>query len=136
MYGKEYLAALRPVENVLCLDTMHFSDEVVPAEKMEAADEKGKVDARELKIAEQLIDSLTTDFKPEAYHDEYREKVMELIEQKAKGEKVVVRPEADKAPRSGGDLMAALEASLQKAKGAAGAGKAPPATKGRRKATA
>ena len=50
---------------------------------------------REMKIAEQLIDSLTTDFKPSAYHDEYREKVLELIEKKAKGEKIVLRPEAE-----------------------------------------
>jgi len=135
MHGKEYLAGLRPVENVLCLDTMHFSDEVVPASKMGDADSKANVDARELKVAEQLIDSLTTQFNPGAYHDEYREKVMELIEQKAKGENVVVRPEADEAPRKKGDLMAALEASLQKAKMSADGAKAPSAaqTKGRRR---
>jgi DNA end-binding protein Ku len=134
LHTKEYLAALRPVENVLCLDTMHFSDEVVPAKSMGDAEAEGKIDARELKVAEQLIDSLTTDFKPGAYHDEYREKVMELIEQKAKGEKVVLRPEADdKAPRNKGDLMAALEASLQKARGGASAKDSSPdaAPKGR-----
>ena len=54
-------------------------------------DAKAKVDARELKIAEQLIDSLTTEFKPVKYHDDYREKVMELIERKAKGGKVAAR---------------------------------------------
>jgi DNA end-binding protein Ku len=117
MHGKEYLAALRAVEEALCLETMHFGDEVVPANKVAAVEEKTKVDARELKIAEQLIDSLTTDFKPEAYHDEYREAVMQMIEKKARGEKVVLRPEADKAPPRGKDLIAALEASLEKAKG-------------------
>jgi DNA end-binding protein Ku len=117
MFSKEYLAALRPVEDVLMLETMHFGDEVVPAEKMAAADTKAKVDNRELKIAEQLIDSLTTDFKPDSYHDTYREAVMEMIEKKAKGEKVVLRPEAEKAPPKGRDLIAALEASLQKARG-------------------
>jgi DNA end-binding protein Ku len=117
MYGKEYLAGLRPVEEALCLETMHFGDEVVPANKVAAVEEKTKVDARELKIAEQLIDSLTTDFKPEAYHDEYREAVMQMIEKKARGEKVVLRPEAEKAAPRGKDLIAALEASLEKAKG-------------------
>ncbi|MDB5332006.1 MAG: Ku protein [Phycisphaerales bacterium] len=117
MHGKEYLAALRPVEDVLCMETMHFGDEVVPAEKMAAAETKAKVDARELKIAEQLIDSLTTEFKPGAYHDDYRDKVMALIDKKARGEKIVLRPEADATPPKGRDLIAALEASLQKAKG-------------------
>ncbi len=101
MHGKEYLAGLRPVENVLCLDTMHFSDEVVPAKAMGDAETHAKVDPRELKMAEQLIESLTTEFKPGAYRDEYRQKVMELIEQKAKGEKIVLRPEADQAPAPG-----------------------------------
>lgn len=116
MHGKESLAALRPVEGVLCMETMHFGDEVVSAASMGTVDSKGRVDAREMKIAEQLIDSLTTEFKPSAYHDDYREKVMEMIEKKAKGEKVVLRPESDEAPRKGKDLMAALEASLQKAR--------------------
>ncbi|MDB5292870.1 MAG: Ku protein, partial [Phycisphaerales bacterium] len=116
MHGKEYLAALRPLEGVLCLETMHFGDEVVSAEKMSASDAKAKVDARELKVAEQLVDSLTTEFKPGKYHDDYREKVMELIDKKARGEKVVLRPEAEAAPPKGRDLIAALEASLQKAR--------------------
>ena len=50
---------------------------------------------------------------------------MEMIEQKAKGEKVVLRPEADSGPRKTGDLMAALEASLQKAKGQAAGSNGP-----------
>jgi DNA end-binding protein Ku len=117
MHGKESLAALRPLEGVLCMETMHFGDEVVPADKMDAIDSKAKVDAREMKIAEQLIDSLTTEFKPGDYHDDYREKVLDMIEKKSKGKKVLLRPEADEAPRKGRDLIAALEASLQKAKG-------------------
>jgi DNA end-binding protein Ku len=117
MHGKESLAALRPVEGVLCMETMHFGDEVVASEKMAATDSKTKVDAREMKIAEQLIDSLTTEFKPSAYHDDYREKVLEMIDKKARGEKVLLRPEAEKPAREGRDLIAALEASLQKAKG-------------------
>jgi DNA end-binding protein Ku len=120
MHNKEYLAALRPIESedgdgepILCLETMHFADEVVGASAMsEQADLKAKVDPREMKAAEQLIESLTTDFKPEKYHDEYRERVMELIEKKAEGEQVVVRSEAEPAPTRGRDLIAALEASL------------------------
>lgn len=126
MFGKEYLAALRPLEDALCLETMHFGDEVVPAQKMAAVDSKTKVDPRELKIAEQLIDSLTTQFKPSAYHDDYRDAVLALIARKSKGENIVLRPEGEKAAPKGRDLMAALEASLQRARDTSGPGKPAP----------
>jgi DNA end-binding protein Ku len=77
---------------------------------------RAKVDDRELKVATQLIESLTTEFKPEKYKDEYREKVMELIERKAKGQSVVKRPPTEAPPKRANDLMAALEASLAKTK--------------------
>jgi DNA end-binding protein Ku len=124
MHNKEYLAALRPLGDALCLETMHFNDEVVAVENVTDLKVKAKVDERELKVAEQLIDSLTTGFKPEKYHDEYREQVMELVERKAKGERVVTRPPPEAAPVKGGDLIAALEASLAKAKGQHGRGPA------------
>jgi DNA end-binding protein Ku len=121
MHTKEYLAALRPIDGALCLETMHFSDEVLTAKSVTPSDAKvdpkAKVDDRALKMAQQLIDSLTTRFDPGKYHDEYREKIMQLIEQKAAGEEIVTRPESDeKTPRKGSDLMAALEASLAKNK--------------------
>jgi DNA end-binding protein Ku len=118
MHNKEYLAALRPIGDVLCMETMHFGDEVVNAKTVEGVDSKVKVDAREMKIAEQLIDSLSTDWDPENYHDQYREQVMEMIRRKAEGEEIVTRPESEEktAKRKGGDLIAALEASLANAK--------------------
>jgi DNA end-binding protein Ku len=124
MHTKEYLAALRPVDGTLCLETMHFSDEVVSAKSVTPSDakpdSKAKVDDRAMKMAQQLIDSLTTKFDASKYHDEYREKVMELIEKKAAGDKIVTRPESDsKGERKGSDLMAALEASLAKNKAGA-----------------
>jgi DNA end-binding protein Ku len=62
-------------------------------------------------MAQQLIDSLASDFEPERYRDEYREKVLDLIERKAQGEEIAVQPEAPQ-PAKVPDLMAALEASL------------------------
>lgn len=116
LHTKEYLAALRPAPgdtDLLCLETMHFADEVLPSDAVDGADLKAKVDERELKVAQQLIDALTGEFKPERYRDEYREKVMELIERKARGERTVLRPEATEAKTTrGADLIAALEASL------------------------
>src|SRR5256714_6921653 len=68
MWNKEYLAALRPLEGALVMETMHFNDEVVPSERVAGLEVKAKIDERELKMATQLIGSLTTTFKPEKYH--------------------------------------------------------------------
>jgi DNA end-binding protein Ku len=116
--SKEQLVAIRPAGPGLMMETMIFADEVVPTDEIEELpDEKElKVSDRELKMARQLIDSLSSDFEPERYHDEYREKVLDLIERKAQGEEITVQPEAPKPARVP-DLMAALEASLAAVKG-------------------
>jgi DNA end-binding protein Ku len=116
--SKEQLVAIRPAGPGLMMETMIFADEVVPTDEIEdLPDEKElKVSDRELKMARQLIDSLSSDFEPERYHDEYREKVLDLIERKAQGEEITVQPEAPKPARVP-DLMAALEASLAAVKG-------------------
>ena len=77
--------------------------------------EDAEVSDRELTMARQLIDSLTTDFEPDNYQDEYRERVLELINQKAEGQEIVVQ-QAEEEPTKVVDLMAALEASLAAAK--------------------
>ncbi|CAN5873600.1 Ku protein [soil metagenome] len=114
---KQYLAAIRPARGVLVLETMFFADEVrdpsrdideVPCDDVELGE-------RERRIATQLIDSLTSDWEPERYHDTYREKVLELIGRKAEGDEIVV----ERAAAEGGeviDLMAALEASVAAAR--------------------
>jgi len=122
MHDKEYLAALRPLENVICLHTMHFGNEVVPADDLEGAPGEQKVGDRELKVAEQLIDSLATSFEPAKYHDEYRDCVVAMLEKKAEGERIVRAPQVSPKPVKAGDLMAALEASLAEAKAQAKGG--------------
>ena len=113
---KEQLVALRPLGDVLAMATMNFADEVVdPGSFEEAPGDDVDTAKREVDMARQLIDSLTTDeFDPEKYHDTYRDAVLELIEKKAEGEEIVLQPaeEPEKVP----DLMAALEASLEAAK--------------------
>jgi DNA end-binding protein Ku len=111
---KEQLVAIRPgVDDVLLMETMIFADEVVPATEIDDLPESKALEAsdRELKMAQQLIDSLASDFDPSKYQDEYREKVLELVERKAQGEEIAVQPEAER-PSKVPDLMAALEASL------------------------
>ena len=84
-------------------------------------------------MAQQLIDSLSSDFEPSKYHDEYREKVLELIERKAAGEEIAVQPTAEE-PQKVPDLMAALEASLAAVKDPeAGESKSDGKSDGRRK---
>jgi DNA end-binding protein Ku len=111
--SKEALVAIRPAGELLMMETMIFHDEVVPHDDLEdLPDSKDlKVSDREIKMAQQLIDSLSGEFEPEKYRDEYRDKVLDLIERKASGEDIVVQPEAP-APAKVPDLMAALEASL------------------------
>jgi DNA end-binding protein Ku len=121
--SKENLAAIRSDGNVLTLTTMRFADEVVPVDELDILPEKASKPAkREQEMAEQLIDSLSTDFKPADYHDEYREQLLALIEKKAEGKEIVASeaeaPKATKAP----DLMAALEESIA---AVAGKGKKP-----------
>ncbi|HEX8525084.1 MAG TPA: Ku protein [Tepidisphaeraceae bacterium] len=121
MWSKEYLCALRPLDGILCLETMHFEDEVVERDSVVPTDAKAKIDDREMKIAQQLIDSLTSKFEPGKYHDEYREKILELVEKKAAGEEIVSRPPEEDEPVKATNLIAALEASLARAKpGSAG----------------
>ena len=117
--NKEHLAVIRPADGVLTLTTMRFADEVVPPDELDDVlpAEKPKVGKREVEMAEKLIDSLTRDFDPGAYRDEYREELMALIERKAEGKEIVTpeaaEPEATEAP----DLMAALEESIAAVKG-------------------
>jgi DNA end-binding protein Ku len=112
---KQHLVALRPLKNALSMETMLYADEVVGTETLEGLPEDVTVTDRELAMAQQLIDSLADDFKPERYKDDYRERVMEMIERKAEGQEIVVgEEEEEQAPVV--DLMAALEASLAAAK--------------------
>jgi DNA end-binding protein Ku len=116
--SKENLVAIRPRDGVLAMETMLFADEVVPTDTLDemTTDTAVKTSDRELTMARQLIDSLSSDFEPEKYNDEYRERVLDLIERKAQGETIVIE-EPTKEPEQVPDLMAALEASIAGAKG-------------------
>lgn len=115
--SKEHLVAIRPRSGVLAMETMLFADEVVPPDALDelSGDAEVQTSERELAMAQQLIESLTSDFEPEKYRDEYRERVLDLIERKAQGETVVIEAPAE-APAKVPDLMAALEASISAVK--------------------
>jgi DNA end-binding protein Ku len=111
--SKQQLCALRPSGDVMTMATMLFGDEVVAPDRIDELDAVGEAQAtqRELKMAQQLIESLSGEFDPAKYRDEYRDRVIDLIERKAAGEEIAVQPQADE-PSPAPDLMAALEASL------------------------
>src|SRR5256885_1054594 len=111
--SKQQLCALRPTGDVLTLTTMLFGDEVLAPDRIEELDDLVDAEAtdRELSMAQQLINSLSAEFDPSRFRDEYRERVLELIEKKAAGQEIAVQPEAEEAAAAP-DLMAALEASL------------------------
>jgi DNA end-binding protein Ku len=114
--AKERLVAIRPLDGLLCVETMRYADEVVARDGL--APEDIEVGEREVAMARQLIESLAVDkFEPEKFRDEYREQVLDLVERKAAGEEIVAQPAAE-APAKVLDLVAALEASLEKAVGA------------------
>ncbi len=112
MRSKESLVAIRPLDGVLCIETMRYADEVIAADQIEGVpDEKVEPTDKELQMARQLIEALSGDFEPDKYHDEYREELVALIDKKAAGEEIVAEPEPEE-PAKVLDLMAALEASL------------------------
>jgi DNA end-binding protein Ku len=113
---KQYLATLRAREGVLVLATMLYDDEVIPTADLEVPTAASTAPSeREIKMATQLVESLSAAFEPSKYTDDYRDKVLALIEAKADGE-VISQPEAPAPSAPVVDLMAALEASLEAAK--------------------
>lgn len=119
--NKEQLCALRPQGGVLALETMFLADEIreAPAE-VQWHDQS--VSAPELKMAETLIEMLHKPFEPEAYRDDYRGALQQLIEAKLEG--VALQEVAPGEPPKVVDLMAALRASVEAAKSAAPTSKA------------
>jgi DNA end-binding protein Ku len=118
MRSKQYLSAVRPKDGMLVLSTMVYADEVnEPGEIGEIAGlEEVDVADKELKMARQLIESLSTEFEPDRFSDTYREKVLDLIEAKAEGREELIAPPTPLAEDKVVDLMAALEASVAAAK--------------------
>ena len=115
--SKEQLVAIRPRDEVLTMETLLFGDEVVPPDELDDLDaaDDAKATKKEIEMAQQLIDSLSSDFDPSKYRDEYRETVLEMIERKAEGQEIAIQETPDE-PEEVPDLMAALEASIAQGK--------------------
>lgn len=118
MRSKQYLAAIRPLDKVLAVSTMRFHDEVVSPSDIEGIP-TGRSAPRaapgEVKMAAQIIDSMSREWDPKRYEDTYRVQVLDFLKKKAAGKEIVVEEEPEEQAEVV-DLMAALEASLEAAK--------------------
>jgi DNA end-binding protein Ku len=120
MRRKQYLAAIRPLDGALALSTMRFADEVIDKSDIDGLPSRRiKVEKKELTLANQIIDSLASDWDPKRYHDTYTEELRDLIKRRAEGEEVEVE-EAPAVAANVIDLMEALERSVNAAKKARG----------------
>jgi len=133
---REYLAGVKPEDGALVLELMHFADELADTGKLHIP-KKVEVGKREMTMAKSLIDSMSSKWNPEKYKDDYREALMEVIEEKveAGGKEIEEKPRKAPKPTKVIDLVSVLQKSLEetgakrKAKGKSGAKKAHPAKK-------
>jgi DNA end-binding protein Ku len=121
MRDKQHLGVLRVREGAITLERMFFADELRAVE--DVAPPKGRVAKRELELAASLIEQFRGDWEPERYRDDYRERLCERIRAKQKGE-TVTPPEAERDEEPA-DLLAALRASVEAAKGSGARKRAP-----------
>jgi DNA end-binding protein Ku len=136
MRTKEYLATVRPLGSALALETMFYADEIRSIEDIVPASVKKVVaPASQVALAKQLIKSLEGHFDPKRYKDTFRDRVLDLIKKKGRGEEIEIAEETEKVPEVV-DLMEALKASLSGGGGGKGAGKKSPARATASKTTA
>lgn len=112
--NREHLVALRPEEDLIVLEQMRFADEIKKPSGLDLPD-KEEANDRELDMAIKLIDQLTEPFRPEQFHDTYREDLEKAIADKARGKPVTTAEEAP-VPTEVPDLMARLRESLEQAR--------------------
>jgi DNA end-binding protein Ku len=133
---REYLAGVKPEDGALVLELMHFSDELADTSKLHIP-KRTELGKREMTMAKSLVDSMSSKWEPEKYKDDYREALMEVIEEKveAGGKEIEEKPRKAAKPTKVIDLVSVLQKSLeqtgskQKAKGKSRAKKAQPARK-------
>jgi len=113
MRKRSYFGALQARGKTLRLSMLRYADEVTPVASLELQDIP--LSERELKIGSELIEKLTVSFEPGKFENEHQKKLQEMIEKKARGEKVVVLRPRRLEPTKSDKLLQALEASLKKA---------------------
>jgi len=116
MRGRQYLAAIRPSDDVLVLETLYYADEVRdPKTSLDRLPEQVELSSREIGVAKSLIEQMTVPWEPDRYKDAYREAVLDLAKAKEDGKEVTIAP-VKKEDTKVVDLTAALERSIAAAK--------------------
>jgi DNA end-binding protein Ku len=116
---RQYLAGVKPLKNALVLELMHFEEELSDVEKLNLPKRSAEPGKRELQMAEALVESMTDKWNPKKYKDDYRDALMEVIEEKveAGGEEIEEKPKPKKPSPKVIDLVAVLQQSLVRAEG-------------------
>ncbi|MEP6698766.1 MAG: Ku protein [Verrucomicrobiota bacterium] len=116
---RQYLAGVKALKHALVLELMHFGEELSDAEKLNVP-KKLELGKREKEMAKALVDSMTSKWDPEKYHDDYREALLEVIEEKVEsgGKEIAEKPREKKASTKVIDLVAVLQESLAKSQSA------------------
>jgi DNA end-binding protein Ku len=111
---RQYLAGVKPEDGVLALELMHFADELADPEKLHVP-KRTEVGKREMNMAKSLIDSMSSKWNPEKYKDDYREALMEVIEEKVEvgGKEIEEKPKKAPKPTKVIDLVSVLQKSLE-----------------------
>src|SRR4051812_22020177 len=111
---RQYLAGVKPEDGVLVLELMHFADELADSGKLHVP-KKMEAGKREMTMAKSLIDNMSAKWDPEKYHDDYREALMEVIEEKVEsgGKEIEEKPKSKKTPTKVIDLVSVLQQSLE-----------------------
>jgi len=126
MRGRQYLAAIRPSDDVLVLETLYYADEVRdPKTSLDRLPEQVDLSSREIGVAKSLIEQMTVPWEPDRYKDAYREAVLDLAKAKEDGKEVTIAP-VKKEDTKVVDLTAALERSIAAAKEKRAGAKAEP----------
>jgi DNA end-binding protein Ku len=113
-HDRQQLGALRVRDGVILLENMYFADEIRPAKDI--APEGQRVDKKELKMAETLIDRFTSKFDHEKYRDEYQDRLRKIVQRKRKGEEIHAAAPEEPEEAAAPDLLEALRASVESAK--------------------
>jgi DNA end-binding protein Ku len=116
---RQYLAGVKALKHALVLELMHFAEELSDPEKLKVP-KKLEVGKREKDMAKALVDSMSSKWDPEKYHDDYREALLEVIEEKVEsgGKEIEEKPKPKKESTKVIDLVAVLQESLAKSRGA------------------
>jgi DNA end-binding protein Ku len=116
---RQYLAGVKPLEHALVLELMHFAEELADSEKLNVPKKSAEPGKREIDMAKALVESMSAEWNPTKYKDDYRDALLDVIEEKVEsgGKEIEEKPKEKKPSSKVIDLVAVLQESLAKAHG-------------------